>query len=236
MSTDIPYTRFTTREYSLYDLNKKINNGILITCGSASRYGEQYIRGLIETILCGVPLPPVYCKSHGNGVNTVFQDCDKVAALSAFMNNEVALAALDSALIPSVTGMTYRNLPYNYRRMIDNYLLTVHTIEPGTDQRVTDLLDLNAASSGHGTIFINHPKIVPICKNMWNCHVGKNVEVRYSRRDGMYEWWLIVRFPDRHYIIKEGIGDNAEKTLDDAVRKAWDAFRVWSTGESAMQS
>jgi len=90
---------------------------------------------LIESILIRIPLPAFYMDATNEDKWLVIDGLQRLTAIKQFViDGELKLKGLEF-LVP-LEGLTYKELPRNYKRRIQETLLTVYLIEKGTPPEV----------------------------------------------------------------------------------------------------
>jgi len=90
---------------------------------------------LIESILIRIPLPAFYMDATNEDKWLVIDGLQRLTAIKQFViDGELKLKGLE--FLAPLEGATYNELPRNYKRRIQETLLTVYLIEKGTPPEV----------------------------------------------------------------------------------------------------
>ncbi|MGB3533279.1 MAG: DUF262 domain-containing protein [Microcoleaceae cyanobacterium] len=90
---------------------------------------------LIESILIRIPLPAFYMDATNENQWLVIDGLQRLSTLKRFiLDLELRLTGLE--FLTNLEGKTYKELPRNYQRRIDETVLNVYLIEKGTPPEV----------------------------------------------------------------------------------------------------
>lgn len=93
---------------------------------------------LMEMILMGVPLPPLYMYELRDGRRSLLDGTKRMMAILDFVDNYYVLAGM--RFFPQYNGLLFSELPPLVRTRIENFEITIHTILPPVSPEVLDSL------------------------------------------------------------------------------------------------
>lgn len=93
---------------------------------------------LMEMILMGVPLPPLYMYELRDGRHSLLDGTKRMMAILDFIDNYYVLAGM--RFLPQYNGLLFSELPPLVRSRIENFGITIHTIQPPVSLEVLDSL------------------------------------------------------------------------------------------------
>jgi hypothetical protein len=95
---------------------------------------------IIENIIIGLPLSPVWLKVNSDSTYTVVNELHTVRSIKEYMTNEFRICT--SAYLPSECFVTFDELPRHIQRKIQETLLTTYIIDPKTPEATQlDIID-----------------------------------------------------------------------------------------------
>jgi len=126
--------RVETRQHTIDYLLAKINNNELELYPEFQRksvWNEIAKSRLIESILLRIPLPAFYIDATNENNWLVIDGLQRLTTLKEFIiDKNLKLTGLES--FTEFNGKIYDEIPRNYQRRIEETLLTVIFLEPGT--------------------------------------------------------------------------------------------------------
>ena len=137
---DYHLVRVTKKDFSLYELFRKYNNGKLVLDVDFQRRDvwkpAQKIE-LIESILMGLPLPIFYFKQGEQAVYITVDGRQRLTAIFQYMRNEYSLK--DLKIMRHLDGYKFSNLTGDYgvyQSQLEDYQIYAHVILPPTPDRI----------------------------------------------------------------------------------------------------
>lgn len=101
----------------------------------ANIWDEKAQSLLIESILIRIPLPAFYMDATNEDQWLVIDGLQRLSTLKRFiLDTSLRLTGLE--FLTNLEGKTYKGLPRNYQRRIDETILNVYLIEKGTPPEV----------------------------------------------------------------------------------------------------
>jgi hypothetical protein len=95
---------------------------------------------LIESIVLGLPIPPIFVAENTDGRLEIVDGSQRVRTLSAFLNNELKLNGLEK--ITMLNGMVFDGFDVSRKRKFNNTTFTVIVLsESATDEVKNDLFE-----------------------------------------------------------------------------------------------
>ena len=94
---------------------------------------------LIETILMGVPIPPLYMYELRDGRRSLLDGRKRLIACLDFLRNSYVLTGM--RYLPQYNGVSFSELPPLVRSRIEDFAISVHTILPPVPQEVLKSLE-----------------------------------------------------------------------------------------------
>jgi Protein of unknown function DUF262 len=90
---------------------------------------------LIESLLLQIPLPAFYFAEDTDGLLRVVDGLQRLSTVRDFVRND-SFALRDLEYLSDVTGRSFRDLPAQWQRRINNTQIVVHVIDPQTPRGV----------------------------------------------------------------------------------------------------
>jgi len=138
--------RVTKKDFSVFELFRKYNNGKLILDVDFQRnfvWNSKQQSELLESILMGLPLPIFYFKQQDDSTYVVVDGKQRLSALFAFLDNKFALKNLK--ILTFLNGKKYMDLESKYgiyQSQLEDYQIYSHVILPPTpDKVIFDIFD-----------------------------------------------------------------------------------------------
>ncbi|UXU90350.1 DUF262 domain-containing protein [Burkholderia sp. S-53] len=139
---------YDSKDYTIEILVKKYMDGI--EDNENEIYVPEYQRDfvwdnarqsrLIESIVLGLPIPPIFVAENKDGRLEIVDGSQRVRTLSAFLNNELRLDALDK--VTKLNGMAFDDFDVSRKRKFNNTTFTVIVLsESATDEIKNDLFE-----------------------------------------------------------------------------------------------
>ncbi|TKK33569.1 DUF262 domain-containing protein [Pseudomonas sp. CFBP13528] len=95
---------------------------------------------LIESIVLGLPIPPIFVAENTDGRLEIVDGSQRVRTLSAFLNNDLKLHGLEKVTL--LNGMKFDGFDVSRKRKFNNTTLTVIVLsESATDEVKNDLFE-----------------------------------------------------------------------------------------------
>ncbi|MCM1174996.1 MAG: DUF262 domain-containing protein [Blautia sp.] len=132
--------RVTKKDFSIYELLRKYNQGKLILDVLFQRrkvWDEKQKCELIESILMGLPLPIFYFKQLDNSRYVVVDGKQRLSALFEYLSNEFALKNLK--ILDFLNGKKFKDLKNElgiYQSQLEDYQVYSHVILPPTPDKI----------------------------------------------------------------------------------------------------
>lgn len=109
---------------------KKSGKLKLFTIPESKLWSDRKKSQLIESILAGIPLPPIYASEDAFGNIDIIDGANRLKSLFDFIDGTFKLNGL--TMLPSFNEATYKDLPSYLRSKIENAKLIICVIMPGT--------------------------------------------------------------------------------------------------------
>lgn len=141
--------RYSTREYvTEFLVNKFKENEFYIPLGYQRNFvwSEKDCSYFIESVLIGLPIPYMFFADTKEGKTEIVDGAQRMHALTSFIDNELHLQGL--AILTSVNGKTYSDLPKEIQRRFNNASFRVVYLEEGTTVEVRQEIFRRINSSG----------------------------------------------------------------------------------------
>lgn len=124
------------REYlSVFELFRQEKSEKLIISPVFQRkkiWDQKRRSELIESILMGVPLPPIYLFENKYGVRQVIDGKQRISAIKDFINNNFELSGLN--IYHHFVGFCFDNIPAYLQSKIEDYKIYTYIIQPPTPE------------------------------------------------------------------------------------------------------
>lgn len=123
-------------KFSVIDLCDQIAEGLIELNPHFQRdsvWGRQKSE-LIESILMGIPIPPIYAYQTNSGRFDIIDGKQRLACVSDFYNNKFKLNDLEN--LSSLNGKNFEGLEQKYQAQIKRYQFNFYVILPDTDERI----------------------------------------------------------------------------------------------------
>lgn len=138
--------RVSKKDFSIYELHRKYNNGQLILDPDFQRrnvWKSKQKNELIESVLMGLPLPIFYLKQEDNATYVVVDGRQRLSALFEYLEGGFGLSGL--RILTFLNGKKFGDLEGElavYRTQLEDYQVYSHLILPPTrDQILFDIFD-----------------------------------------------------------------------------------------------
>lgn len=139
---------YDSKDYTIEILVKKYRDGLEDDMNDM--YVPDYQRDfvwdesrqsrLIESIVLGLPIPPIFVAENTDGRLEIVDGSQRVRTLSAFLNNELKLGNLEK--ITMLNGMVFEDFDVSRKRKFNNTTFTVVVLsESATDEVKNDLFE-----------------------------------------------------------------------------------------------
>lgn len=89
---------------------------------------------LIESLLLRIPLPVFYVSAEANGNWSVVDGLQRLTTINDFVDNRFELSSLE--YLKDLDGYVFERLPRALKRRIEETIIVIHIIEPGTPEDV----------------------------------------------------------------------------------------------------
>lgn len=129
-------------KYSIFEYLRKLNAGSVILSPDFQRHEvwklEQKSK-FIESVLRGLPLPPIYLKKNSDGRYIVVDGLQRTSALRDFMSGKLTLTGLEPEDKNMLNGATINSLDAiraGLRARIEDRQLFVYVMEPSVPMSV----------------------------------------------------------------------------------------------------
>ena len=103
------------------------------------RWTHEQKSALIESILLGYPIPPVYTLKSQDNQLWLLDGKQRLTTLISFWNNEWELSELNPVYGVDITGMKYEDLPEEFKELIDEQSITFYQFEKLTVEQRDEL-------------------------------------------------------------------------------------------------
>ncbi|MBY0244576.1 MAG: DUF262 domain-containing protein [Sphingobacteriaceae bacterium] len=122
--------RYDTKEFTLELLHSKFNRQIDENKSTEifiPFYQRKFVwkserqSKFIESILMGMPIPPMYFAEVGDGILEVIDGCQRINTVNEFLNSSLKLKGL--VKLPELNGLTFNDLGSSRKRKINNVSL-----------------------------------------------------------------------------------------------------------------
>ena len=129
-------------KYSVFEYLRKLQAGSIILSPDFQRHEVWKIEQkskFIESVLRGLPLPPIYLKKDSNGQYIVVDGLQRTSALRDFMDGKLCLRGLEpeeNNKLNGVTIDTLDNVRQGLRARIEDRQLFVYVMEPSVPMSV----------------------------------------------------------------------------------------------------
>lgn len=211
--------RVTKKDFSIFELFRKYNNGKLILDVDFQRnfvWNSKQQSELLESILMGLPLPIFYFKQQDDSTYVVVDGKQRLSALFAFLDNKFALKNLK--ILAFLNGRRYMDLESKYgiyQSQLEDYQIYSHVILPPTpDKIIFDIFDRvnrggtqlnkqeirNALYHGQGLDMINDVTLTEEFQR------ATRIESRRDRR--MKGAYLLTRFFAFYLLYNDYLGSD----------------------------
>ncbi|MBR1604849.1 MAG: DUF262 domain-containing protein [Alphaproteobacteria bacterium] len=136
--------KFSRDTYSLYELKRKLTENIFIVIDPEFQrenvWSHKQNSELIESIIMGIPIPIIYFFEDEKGVRQVVDGRQRLTCITKFMNNKFKLSDLN--ILGEYNTYYFKDLPPVLQSKIEDYQVTVYTVQPPTPERVKfDIFD-----------------------------------------------------------------------------------------------
>jgi hypothetical protein len=166
--------RVETRQFNIYYLLRKIRDNEIELSPEFQRklvWNKIAQSRLIESILLRIPIPALYIDATNEEKWLMIDGLQRLTTLKEFViDNNLKLTGLES--FTEFNGKIYDEIPRNYQRRIEETLLTVILLEPGTAKEFkqaiferinTSGLSLSTQEIRHG---LNQGKATKLLENL----------------------------------------------------------------------
>ena len=126
-----------TEKWTFYQLKKWKDEGKLIFGNepSSNKVWPQGRRAkLIESVLMGIPLAPIFANTDNQGRLVFFDGFNRLSSVFAFIDGDLSLEKLE--ILGSYNGKYYTFLPPYLQSRINSFTIQLCIIKPGTDEKV----------------------------------------------------------------------------------------------------
>ena len=129
-------------KFSIFEYLRKLNAGAIILSPDFQRHEVWRIEQkskFVESVLRGLPLPPIYLKKNSDGKYMVVDGLQRTSTLRDFMNGKLRLIGLepeDKNVLNGATIDTLDDIRAGLRARIEDRQLFVYVMEPSVPMSV----------------------------------------------------------------------------------------------------
>lgn len=136
--------KFSRDNYSLYELKRKLTENKFIVIDPEFQrenvWGHKQNAELIESIMMGIPIPIIYLFEDEKGIRQVVDGRQRLTCITHFMDNKFKL--IDLNILSDFNGYYFKDLPPVLQSKIEDYQVTVYTVQHPTPEKVKfDIFD-----------------------------------------------------------------------------------------------
>ncbi|HEM7578068.1 TPA: DUF262 domain-containing protein, partial [Serratia marcescens] len=129
--------RISKENSNVFQLLKQEMAGKLVVSPNFQRKNIWDIKRqsqLIESILMGVPIPPIYLYEDRNAVRQIIDGKQRITAIKKFINNEFYLDGI--YIYKELVGKKFNDIPYILQSKIEDYQIYLYVIQPPTPEYI----------------------------------------------------------------------------------------------------
>lgn len=130
-------------KYSIFDICNQIDDKLIELNPNFQRgnsWNEKQKSELIESILIGIPVPPIYVYQNNNGNFDVVDGKQRLSCVNDFYKNKFKLKGLTN--LDSLNDKNFKELERKDQAQIKRYQFYFYAILPNTDERIKyDIFD-----------------------------------------------------------------------------------------------
>lgn len=138
------YIRWGTRNQTLGKTLQEIDASDIYFSGSP-KWTHEKMSQLVESILCGFPLPPIYVLQDEKGDWEVLDGVQRLTSIMCFLGGGFPLEGL--TILPELNGMWKGDIPNSWKRVLLQTNLEFHILDPRTPKEVVEQVKKHLRSS-----------------------------------------------------------------------------------------
>lgn len=208
-------------KYSIFDICNQIDSKMIELNPNFQRkkvWKDDRKSELIESILMGIPIPPIYVYQRDDGVLDVLDGKQRISCVYDFCN-EKGFRLVKLKHLSSLNGATFNDLQEKDKAQIKRYQFIFYVILPNTDERIKyDIFDrvnrggvtLNAQEMRNALYCGKATELVDEMSKIKNFKKAAAISDEMTNR--MKDHYLILRFIAFYLFINNYV--NKTKTIN----------------------
>ncbi len=133
----------TESKFSIFDINEQLKDELINLAPDyqrCSRWNPTQQSELVESILMGLPIPPIYTSQSKTGVLEIVDGKQRIKAVTDFLDGKFKLQKLKN--LWQLNGKKFEELEPHKRAQFKRWQLSFYIFLPDTDERIKfDIFD-----------------------------------------------------------------------------------------------